>query len=74
MNRLKSAQPPPLPAQGVPAASTEPPTEPGIWTKLLPDGRTVPWIVLPSTGPNDATGLATETASPTSRGCYKCTL
>ena len=73
MNRLKSTQLPPLPAQGVLAAGSEPPTEPGIWTKLLPDGRTVPWIVLAPVEPNDATGLTAETASRTSRGCYKCT-
>jgi len=43
MSRLKTLPAPPV----APALSAEPPTEPGIWKKLLPDGRIVPWIVLP---------------------------
>jgi hypothetical protein len=48
---------------------TEPPTEPGIWSKLLPDGRVVPWIVLPE--PTSETDVGPHPSQ--SRGCYKCT-
>lgn len=61
------------PASSPPAVprtvGTEPPTEPGIWSKLLPDGRVVPWIVLPE--PTSETDVGPHPSQ--SRGCYKCT-
>ncbi|MBC7892096.1 MAG: hypothetical protein H7Y12_07795 [Sphingobacteriaceae bacterium] len=51
-----------------PVANPEPPMQPGIWTKLLPDGRVVPWIVLPEA----ETGIQ-STSNRTVGGCYKCT-
>lgn len=65
MNRLKPMQPP-----SAPAPPAEPPTEPGIWRKLLPDGRVVPWIVLPPAAETDAVAPAKDGRA---RGCGKCT-
>jgi len=61
MSASKQLAPPPV-------ASPEPPTQPGIWTKLLPDGRVVPWIVLPEV----ETGIQSASNRPVG-GCYKCT-
>lgn len=70
MHRLKTIQ---SPALLPPQFGAEPPTEPGIWTKLLPDGRRVPWIVLPPADPHEAESPTAEASSRSSRGCNKCT-
>ncbi len=67
MNRLKpTSLAKPQPVQT--SSGAELPTEPGIWSKLLPDGRVVPWIILPNSEPT--TDFAPHHAA---RGCYKCT-
>lgn len=62
MNR-PTVPPPPV----GPTLTAEPPTEPGIWKKLLPDGRVVPWIVLP-TPPAEAD----PPADPAHRNAWGC--
>ncbi|MCY7352579.1 MAG: hypothetical protein LH606_18305 [Cytophagaceae bacterium] len=66
MNRPKpnSTLPPAPPL----AAWPEPPTKPGIYTKHLPDGREVPWIVLSNPDNNPE-----PTTERNARGCQKCT-
>lgn len=67
MTRLKTVQPLPV----APTLTAEPPTEPGIWKKLLPDGRVVPWIVLP---PETAdTHPPTDASARSAWGCGKRT-
>lgn len=67
MNRLKTVPT----SQVVPTLTTEPPTEPGIWKKLLPDGRVVPWIVLPAE--TDQPHHPTDASARNAWGCGKGT-
>ncbi len=68
MTRTRHSDPAPVQPTPPSVAIPEPPTQPGIWSKILPDGRVVPWIVLPE---------SELTAGPDPNrpawGCYKCT-